>query len=192
MRIVLRNLVWAVLWLAAGSSAMAVEEAAYSVVRSDGDYQLRDYAPQVVAETVVEGELDEAGNAAFRPLFGYISGKNSQGTNFAMTAPVAQRPAGTANRWAVSFLMPSGNSLDKMPAANDPRVQLRQIPAQRMAAVRYSGTWSVKNYQQHRQGLEAWIAAQGLKPAGEAVWARYNAPFTPWFMRRNEILIPVN
>jgi len=61
-----------------------------------------------------------------------------------------------------------------------------------MAAVRYSGTWSVKNYQQHRQALEAWMAAQGLKPAGEPVWARYNAPFTPWFMRRNEILMPVN
>jgi hypothetical protein len=185
------------LWLATalaavGSVGMAIEEAVFTVVRADGDYQLRDYAPQVVAETVVEGELDSAGSAAFSPLFGYITGKNSARSKYEMTAPVAQRPVAGKDRWAVSFLMPAGNELDKMPAATDPRVQLRQIPAQRMAVVRYSGTWSIKNYQQHKQALEGWIVAQGLKPAGEAVWARYNAPFTPWFMRRNEILVPVN
>jgi len=183
---------WMVVALAGfGSSAMAVEEAAYTVVRADGAYELRDYAPQVLAETVVAGELDEAGSAAFSPLFGYISGKNAAGSKFEMTAPVAQRPAAGKDRWAVSFVMPAGNALDKMPVASDPRVQLRQVPAQRMAVLRYSGTWSLKNYQQHKQSLDAWIVAQSLKPAGEAVWARYNAPFTPWFMRRNEILVPV-
>ena len=187
-----RNVWLATALAAVGSVGMAVEEAAFTVVRSDGDYQLRDYAPQVVAETVVDGELESAGTAAFSPLFGYISGKNSSNSTFAMTAPVAQRPAAGKDRWAVSFLMPAGNAIDKMPTAKDPRVQLREVPAQRMAVLRYSGTWSTKNYQQHKQALDGWIAAQGLKPAGEAVWARYNAPFTPWFMRRNEILVPVN
>jgi hypothetical protein len=60
-----------------------------------------------------------------------------------------------------------------------------------MAVVRYSGLWSEERYLEHKQALESWIRAKGLTVSGVPVWARYNPPFTPWFMRRNEILIPV-
>ena len=106
-----------------------------------------------------------------------------------MTAPVGQQRAG--DEWAVSFMMPPGYSLETLPEPDDPLITLRQVPPRTMAAVRYSGFWSEKNYQKHKAELEEWVARKGLVITGDPVWARYNAPFTPWFMRRNEILVPV-
>ena len=185
--------------------AMAIEEATYSVARKDGKFEIRDYAPHILAETVVEGTLEEAGNKAFSRLFRYISGDNQARNKVAMTAPVSQESTGekikmtapvgqqrVQERWAVSFMMPATYTLETLPAPDDPKVTLRQVPARRIAAVRYSGFWSEKNYLQNKLELESWIHEQGLTIAGDPVWARYNPPFTPWFLRRNEILIPVN
>lgn len=183
---------------------MAVEEAVYTVEKTDGDFQLRLYAAQVVAEVVVDGSLEEAGNTAFRPLFNYISGANRAQDKIAMTAPVGQQAEGqkiamtapvgqqaVSNRWVVTFMMPSNSTLATLPAPTDERVQLRAIPARRMAAVRYSGTWSRKRYEHNLARLQEWMKAKGLVAAGDPVWARYNPPFTPWFLRRNEILLPI-
>ncbi len=188
-----------------GLNAMALEEAKYTVTEKAEACELRDYAPVVLAETIVEGSLEQAGNKAFRRLFRYISGDNQTSNTIAMTAPVSQEArsekiAMTApvsqepapGGWAVSFMMPAGSTLQNLPAPTDPKVALRQIPGRRMAAIRYSGVWSEKHYRQHKKELETWIAAKGLTVQGEPVWARYNPPFTPWFLRRNEILIPVS
>ena len=195
---------------------MSVEEASYAVVAQDGRFELRDYAPHVVAETVVAGDFEQAGNRAFSALFRYISGDNrsrsklamtapvsqtsrggragaggrDDGEKIAMTAPVAQQAAG--DRWAVSFTMPAAYSLATLPQPSDPRVVLRQVPARRMAAVHYSGRWSEKSYLRHKAELEAWVAERGLRPAGDVLWARYDPPFAPWFMRRNEILVEIH
>ena len=183
---------------------MAVEEAQYRLVEKDGDFEIRDYAPQIVAETRVDGKLEDAGSRAFRRLFRYITGNNRPGTDIAMTAPVSQEPAGqkiamtapvgqqaVGDSWAVSFMMPSGYDLASLPEPLDSEVRLREIPARRMAVVRYSGTWSEKSYREHLAKLEAWMAGRQLEPAGMPVWARYDAPFKPWFLRRNEILYPI-
>ena len=185
--------------------AMGTEEAAYTVEKTDGDFQVRQYAPQVVAETVVDGTLEEAGNKAFRPLFNYISGANRSKGKIAMTAPVAQRREGekiamtapvgqeaVSNQWAITFMMPTNYTLETLPAPTDEKVRLRAIPARRMAAVRYSGTWSRQRYERNLARLREWMKAQGLAAAGDPVWARYNAPFTPWFLRRNEVLVPLS
>jgi effector-binding domain-containing protein len=187
----------------AGGVAMGTEEAAYTVEKTDGDFQVRRYAPQVVAETVVDGTLEEAGNKAFRPLFNYISGANRSKGKIAMTAPVAlQReeekiamtaPVGqeaVSNHWAITFMMPTNFTMETLPVPADEKVRLRAIPARRMAAVQYSGTWSQKRYDRNLARLRDWMKANGLIAAGEPIWARYNPPFTPWFMRRNEILVP--
>ena len=183
---------------------MGSEEAGYRVVRSDGIFELRDYAPHILAETVVDGTLEDAGNQAFRRLFRYISGENrsrgkitmtapvsqeAAGEKIPMTAPVGQQPAG--GKWAVSFMMPASYTLETLPLPDDRAITLRAVPARRMAAVRYSGTWSESNYLQYKGALEKWIRSNNFIPVGEPVWARYNPPFTPWFLRRNEILVPV-
>lgn len=183
---------------------MAIEEAAYSVVQKDGEFEIRDYAPQVVAETVVAGAFDQSGNRAFGRLFRYISGDNRSRDKVAMTAPVSQEPTGekiamtapvaqqpAEDRWVVSFTMPASYTLETLPEPDDPRVTLRQVPARRMAALRYSGVWSERSYLRHREMLESWVHGKGLRIGGDPVWARYNSPFAPWFLRRNEVLIPL-
>ena len=187
------------------TDAMAIEEASYEVVEKDGRFEVRDYAPHILAETIVDGDREEAGGKAFRRLFRYISGENRSREKVAMTAPVSQEPRGeeikmtapvgqqrVEGQWAISFMMPSTYTLESLPEPKDQSISLRQVPARRMAAVRYSGFWSEKSYRRHRQALESWIHDAGLTVVGEAVWARYNPPFTPWFLRRNEILIPVD
>ena len=188
-----------------GGSAIATAEVKYKVVVKAKDFELRDYPAHVVAETVVDGTLEDAGNKAFSRLFGYISGKNRSQDKIAMTAPVSQKPASekiamtapvgqqrAEGGWVVSFTMPVSYTLETLPVPEDPEVKLRQIPARRMASVQYSGTWSESRYLRYRQDLELWIEKNGLRIQDEPVWARYNSPFTPWFLRRNEILIPVD
>ncbi|MGD9384642.1 MAG: heme-binding protein [Desulfobacterales bacterium] len=185
--------------------AMAIEEATYTVVEKDNKFEIRDYIPYILAETIVEGDLKDAGNKAFRILFRYISGANRSRKKVAMTAPVSQRPQGekiemtapvgqrpVQENWAVSFMMPSSYTLKTLPEPEDPNITLRQVPARRMAAVRYSGFWSEKGYLRYNSELESWIQERGLTIVGDPIWARYNSPFTPWFLRRNEILIPID
>ena len=185
--------------------AMAIEEATYKVVKKDNKFEIRDYAPHILAETVVDGDLEEAGNKAFSRLFRYISGDNRSRDKVAMTTPVSQEPMGekitmtapvgqqrVQERWAVSFMMPALYTLETLPEPDDPTVRLRQVPARRIAAVRYSGFWSETGYRRYKLALESWIHEKGLTIVGDPIWARYNPPFTPWFLRRNEILIPVD
>jgi effector-binding domain-containing protein len=204
MNVSIRAILAAAVLFFGATNSMATEEAVYKVLKTIGKFEIREYAPLILAEIVVDGDLESAGDKAFRPLFRYISGDNRSLTKVAMTAPVSQEMAGekipmsapvsqqsSGDRWVVSFTMPASYTLETLPVPDDPKITLRQIPARRMAAVRYSGFWSEKSYRQNRSELEAWIREQGLTISGDPVWARYNPPFTPWFLRRNEILIPV-
>ncbi|MEZ4602880.1 MAG: heme-binding protein [Desulfobacterales bacterium] len=186
------------------TNATAIEEAKYEVVEKDNSYEIRNYEPQVVAEIIVEGDLEEAGKIAFKRLFRYISGDNQSRAKISMTAPVSLETASekikmtapvkqqrSQGKWAVSFMMPASYTLDSLPIPDDPDIKLRKISARRVAAVQYSGFWSEKSYLQHKSELEGWIDKSGFIVTGEAIWARYNSPFTPWFLRRNEVLIPV-
>ena len=183
---------------------MATEEAPYTVLKSDDIFELREYPPQILAEIIVDGDLEGAGNKAFRPLFRYISGDNKSRDKIAMTAPVSQEQKGekismtapvsqqsVQGKWAVSFMMPASYTMETLPTPDDPNIKLLQIPGRRVAAVRYSGFWSEAKYLLHKEKLEKWIKDKRFTVTGEPVWARYNPPFTLWFMRRNEILIPV-
>lgn len=185
--------------------AMAIEEAMYKVLEKDNKFEIRDYAPHILAETIVQGGLEESGNKAFNRLFRYISGDNRSRKKLAMTAPVSQQPMGekikmtapvgqrrVQEKWAVSFMMPASYTLETLPEPEDPNVTLRQVPARRVAAVTYSGFWSEKRYLRYKLELESWIQEIGLTIIGDPIWARYNPPFTPWFLRRNEILIPID
>lgn len=186
-----------------GGDTVAYESPKYRVVDRLSDVELREYEPYVVAETAVDGDLESAGNRGFRILARYIFGDNqgkrkiamttpvsqekAQGTTIAMTAPVTQEKAG--DQYTLQFMMPSEYSLDELPEPKDPRIRIREIPARRFAAVRYSGTWSKRNYQKHLEQLLDTLSAAGYAPEGEPIWARYNPPFMPWFLRRNEILM---
>ena len=181
-----------------------IEKAKYSVLEKQGAFEIRQYAPQIVAETVVESDFDEAGNIAFRRLYGYISGDNRSKESIAMTAPVEQQKRSekiamtapveqvrTEAGYTVSFLMPAQYTLETLPEPLEPDVRLREIPARRIAALRYSGNWSRKRYEAKRDALKQFVTERGLKTAGPEVFARYDPPFQLWFLRRNEVLIPI-
>ncbi len=183
---------------------MAIEESRYTVVEQVDDFELRMYEPGIVAETLVEGDFSEVGSEGFRRLAGYIFGKNRKQQDIDMTAPVSQESASekiamTApvsqetvdGKWRITFTMPAEYSMETLPMPLDDRVILKQEPGRLMAAIRYSGTWSRDRYQEKEASLRSFIGEHGLKVVGEPVFARYNAPYTLWFLRRNEVLIPV-
>ena len=185
-------------------TVMAAEEAKYSVTVKQDDLEVREYEPSIVAEVIVNDNFEDASGGAFRKLFKYISGDNTGRSKIEMTSPVSQKaepekiamtsPVGQRKAeqgWAVSFMMPATYTMETIPVPDDPEVVLREIPAYRAATIRYSGRWTEKSYKKHLDLLQAWIASESFEVMGEPVWARYNAPFTPWFARRNEILIPI-
>jgi hypothetical protein len=189
----------------ASALAHAIEEPAYELVRQiDAQVELRRYAPYVVAEVQLDTGMSDAASQAFPILAGYIFGKNkgqrtlqmtapvtqtAEPVKLAMTAPVTQSAQGGGVR--VQFVLPREVTLATAPQPLDPRVQLREEPATVRAVIRYSGTWSQANDDEHLAQLRATLADAGIATSGEPVVARYDPPITPWFLRRNEIWFTV-
>ena len=182
----------------------AIEEPDFRVVRTLGDVEVREVAAYSVAEVVVPGPAGEAGRQAFPILSGYIFGKNKGARKLAMMAPVTQVPepvklamtapvtqAAAPAGFLVQFTLPKGVTAASAPEPEDPRVQLRDVAPRRIAVIRYSGFWSASNDGEQLARLQAALKAVPLEWTGEPEIARYNAPFTPWFMRRNEIWLPL-
>lgn len=185
---------------AASKPTHAIEEPAYEITGKIGAVELRQYAPYVVAEVLMTGTATAAGNKAFRILASYIFGRNRGERKLAMTAPVTQTAApmklamtapviqsAAPGGYLVQFVLPRGVTLDTAPEPIDQRIVLRQVPSMRVAVIRYSGFWSDANYNRHLAQLEETLRKAGVKWTGEPVYSRYNPPFTPWFLRRNEI-----
>jgi hypothetical protein len=186
-------------------AAQALEQPQYTVIQKSELYEIRKYEPYIVAEVVVPGPESEAGGQAFSLLGGYIFGKNKGERKLEMTAPVVQTPVAapasstkiemtapvvqtpTQNGFLVQFMMPSAYTLATLPEPLDAKVKLRQVEGKTVAAHTYSGGWSQSNYDEHLGILKTAIAKDGVKTTGEPLYSRYNAPFTPWFLRKNEI-----
>ena len=190
-------------WLVPGV-ALAIEEPEYEVLEEYDDIELRSYDEVVLAEVRVDADFDAAGNQAFRRLFGYISGKNRSQVKIDMTAPVVQEAvsekiAMTApviqqqddRGWRVAFVVPDLYTWNNAPTPTDPEVSLRLVPERTMAVLRFSGGWSGERFKAKEVELQSFLADRGWTPDGPAVCARYDPPFKPWFLRRNEVMIPV-
>jgi hypothetical protein len=195
----------AILGVLSPVAAMAVEEPTYEVVATHGDVEVRRYAPMILAETRVDADFEDAGNRAFQRLFKYISGDNTARAKIDMTAPVVQEPssqkidmtapvvqAADGSEWRVAFVVPAEFSWETVPQPVDSRVTLRLVPERTVAVIRFSGGWGEQRFASHESELREVLSEHGLQVAGEAVYARYDPPFKPWFMRRNEVMIPVS
>lgn len=189
---------------------MATEEPKYTLIQKYEAFEIREYAPYLVAQTKVTGEFDEMGGKAFRILFKYISGENQQKSSIKMTAPVIQESSkqegqNIAMRAPViqetdkedsqsttfSFVMPQNFTLETLPLPLDERITLKEVPAKRVAVREYSGGWGEEKYKKNEATLLKALEDAGIKTIGKPIFARYNSPFTLWFMRRNEIMIEV-
>nr|WP_295882876.1 heme-binding protein [uncultured Thiohalocapsa sp.] len=179
-----------------------VEQPDYTLVRQDGDFELRDYPKLTVAEVRRRGDRKEALGAGFGPLARYIFAKERSGDKIAMTAPVIQQSdaatpsaasaAGAgAGEWSVGFIMPKDAVAAGLPAPANAEVRLTELPPRRVAAVRFSGRTTDAHTAAQRKRLLDWVAAQGLGAGSEPIYAYYNDPLTPGPLRRNEILLVV-
>ena len=194
---------------AAAPDAQAIEQPRFRVeqVLVADSIEVRRYEPYIVAEVVVPGPAEQAGNQGFSFLGGYIFGRNKGDRKIAMTAPVTQSAqpvkiemtapvtqnavAGGQGGFAVQFMMPSSFTMETLPEPLDPRVTLKPVAEQRVVAITYSGTWTQANYEEHLSKLRSAAQTAGLETQGEPVYARYNGPWVPWFMRKNEIWLNV-
>lgn len=187
-----------------GTRAIAadIERPAYDVIERHADFEVRRYAPRIVAEVEVEGAGKDASNAGFRVLANFIFGDNVRRTEIAMTAPVdrqarSEEIAMTApvdrtktgkERWRIAFTMPSQYTMETLPRPNDERVIIREIPRSHFAVVRFSGAPGERAVQRRMQALVDAVEEAGLTSAGHPpVYSRYDPPWTLPFLRRNEI-----
>lgn len=200
MKTILLNVLIALAITFTVGTAHSIEEPNYVVVRQYQGFEVREYAPYLVAEVSVPGPASEAGNQGFKLLAAYIFGKNKGDRKIDMTAPVTQTAEpreiamtapvtqiGDGAGFIVQFSMPKEFNLATIPEPIDPSVRLREEPGGRFAVIQYSGTWSESNYTEHLTKLREAVSAANVSTRGEPIYARYNAPFVPWFMRRNEI-----
>jgi len=191
--------------------AMAIEEPKYTLVEKSGAFELRAYAPKVLAETLVDGSLDAASSVGFRRIADYIFGNNtahnggnekismtapvtmsaksdkSPSEKISMTAPVTMQQSD--GKWRMYFVMPSQYTLSTLPTPNNPAVTLRELPATRMAAIRFSGLAGEEKTAKKTAELMAWLKSKNIVPIGEPELARYNPPWTLPFLRRNEVMV---
>lgn len=156
----------------------------------------------MVAEVSVDAPFEQAGSVAFRPLVSYIGGNNRSRESLAMTAPVVQsrklamtapvvQSSGASDGQVVAFVLPASVTADDAPLPADPRVVVREVPASLTAVANYTGRWTLDAYEAHVRDLRAALEADGLTPVSEPRFARFDPPFKPWFLRRNEVHIDV-
>lgn len=183
---------------------MATEEPPFTLVSSDGDFSIRDYPGLIAAEVTLTGDRKAAASNGFRLLAGYIFGGNTKKQSIAMTAPVTQQArnekiamtapvlqTGGSGAWVIRFIMPKGAKLETLPMPNNPKVHLRALPPERVAVVRFSGLARQDDVEDRTRALTGFIKAQQLQSIGAPSLAQYDPPWTLWFLRRNEVMIPV-
>jgi len=193
------------------STVMATEEPKFSIIEKSEPFELRTYAPQLVAEVKVEGDLDTASSQGFRLIAAFIFGQNQVSEKISMTAPVAIETAQSTkiamtvpvgieaskdsakgvNQWVFSFVMPSEYTMATLPKPLNPLVSIRELPAQKRAAITFSGFYNEAKVLEKTKALEEWIKSKQWQAIGNPQFARYNPPWSIPFMRRNEILITV-
>lgn len=199
-------------------NAMATEEPTFKVLVSDGSFEIRQYAPMLIAETLVEGDMDEASSKGFRLIADFIFGNNQvsdsqikskiamtapvtaepQSSKIAMTAPVTLEPSSaamtmqTANQWRISFVMPSQYTMDTIPKPKNNAVRLKEIPSKYFAVHTYSGFNNLTRVQSKTDETVAWASKRSLKMIGTPQISRYDPPWTLPIFRRNEIMVEIS
>ncbi len=195
-------------FLLAGCSVLGkrtAEEAQYIVLKSDGEYEVRQYEPMIIAETTMEGDYRSTSGKTFSKLAGYIFGGNQAESSIDMTAPVLQEQGSeeiamtapviqkkTGEMWVTAFVMPRAYTMETIPKPLDKDIVLREIPAETVAVIRYSGLHSEKNITKYSEKLNDWIVQNGYRPASRPRAASFDPPWTLPFLRRNEVQIDID
>ena len=169
------------------TNIMANEQPDYSVLKKDNEFEIRQYTNFLTATVETNGERDEAIGKGFRILFKYISGENKEKENISMTIPVMQKSVG-ANKWSISFVVPKKFNLQNVPKPDNASVKIINNSNLKVISITFSGLFSDGNIQENETKLRNYIKEKGLKIEEPPIYAGYNAPWTLWFLKRNEVL----
>ena len=194
-----------VLWSAWGYFSSRVEQAEYRVIRKMPEYEIREYPAHIVAQTTVKGKYQEALNEGFRIVAGYIFGNNSKKQGIAMTAPVIEQGAGSekismtapvlattqGGSHVISFGMPRSYAFQTLPEPTDSRVKIVQLPVKKFAAIKFSWLRTNNRIEKMEKKLLKFLSQNNVEVLGSPMYAGYNAPWTPPWMTRNEVMVEI-
>jgi hypothetical protein len=184
-------------------NAMAIEEPAFQVISRDAKIEIRQYTPFIVAQTYVDGDMDDAGNQGFRRIADFIFGNNQTpgsdtSNKIAMTAPVTMEPRDanatmkSANKWRVHFVMPKQYTMANIPKPKNNAVELAEVSEKYYAVLTYSGFNTLNRVQEKTTELMEWLKEKSITPKGTPQLSRYDPPWTLPMWRRNEIMIEIS
>ena len=187
---------------------MATEEAEFTLIHKENNFEIREYSPRIIAQVSVSGNFNDSSSAGFKSLADYIFGNNvinDKSQKIAMTAPVVAEPTsekitmtapvlaeGKNSEWLISFVMPKEYSMESLPKPNNSAVVLIERPKEKYAVVVFSGLVRESSYNEKATLLNEFVKIQGLSSVGSLLIARYNPPWTLPFFRRNELIIKIN
>ncbi|MDA9086429.1 heme-binding protein [Methylophilaceae bacterium] len=190
------------------NSLMATDEPKFTLVLKEDKFEIREYAPKIIAQVKVYGDFDDASSKGFKILADYIFGNNESidgNSRIEMTAPVEMEAVsqkidmttpvlteGNNNTWVISFIMPDNFTLATLPKPNNKEIKIISLPREKYAVIVFSGLIRESSYQEKENLLNKFIKEKNLKTSGEIKIARYNPPWTLPFFRRNELMIKVN
>jgi len=190
------------------NSLMATDEPEFKLILKEDKFEIREYAPKIIAQVEIFGDFDDASSKGFKILADFIFGNNTSNngnSKIEMTAPVEMEPLsqkinmtkpvlaeGSDNNWIVSFIMPNEFTLETLPKPNNKSIKILSLPKEKYAVIVFSGLLRESSYLEKEKLLNEFIKEKKLKPSGEIKIARYNPPWTLPFFRRNELMLKVN
>ena len=190
------------------NTVMAIEEPDFKLISEEGDFQIREYDPKIIAQVEVVGNFDEASSKGFKLLADYIFGNNileGESKKISMTTPVEMSPMTenilmtssimddqVNNKWSINFVMPQEFSLDTLPKPNNFQVNIIEVPKEKYAVIVFSGLVRESSYAEKAELLSNYLVENGLKQQGAIKIARYNPPWTLPFFRRNELMVRID
>ena len=190
------------------NTAMATEEPAFKLISEEGEFQIREYEPKIIAQVEIEGDFDEASSRGFKVLADYIFGNNlldGASKKISMTTPVEMSPLAenllmtssvmddqVNNKWSINFVMPQEFSLDTLPKPNNSKVNIIEAPKEKYAVIVFSGLVRESSYAEKAELLSNYLKENSFKQQGAIKIARYNPPWTLPFFRRNELMVRID
>jgi len=190
------------------NTAMATEEPEFKLISEEGEFQIREYEPKIIAQVEVEGDFDEASSKGFKLLANYIFGNNlldGISKKISMTTPVEMTPLAENllmtssimddqinNKWSINFVMPQEYSLDTLPKPNNSQVNIIEVPKEKYAVIVFSGLVRESSYAEKAELLSNYLEENSFKQQGAIKIARYNPPWTLPFFRRNELMVRID
>ncbi len=196
------------LWVLSGYlPTRSIDMPSYTVIEKKTDYEIRQYETFIVAETTRQGTPSESMSGGFKELFRYISGDNISRSKIKMTAPVLRSSGergrkipmtapvlkeGLEGASTIAFVMPPGSRLEELPQPKSPSVRLRVVPPHKVAAITFSGYATDDAIREKTAGLLQALQRDGIPVGSLPRIALYNPPWTPPFMRRNEVMVELD